>query len=142
MPTYEYACKTCDQHVEVVQSFTDEPLTTCEACGGTLRRVIHAAGIMFKGSGFYSTDRRAASSLRPSRRRGTRGGRRRRLPGPPGTTCARRPRASSCRPAKAVGGRRGAQPRGQARSGDRTDSCSTRCRRTSICRIAGRRCAS
>lgn len=61
MPTYEYACKTCDQHVEVVQSFTDEPLTTCEACGGALRRVIHAAGIMFKGSGFYSTDRRAAA---------------------------------------------------------------------------------
>lgn len=60
MPTYEYACKTCDQHVEVVQSFADEPLTTCEACGGALRRVIHAAGIMFKGSGFYSTDRRAA----------------------------------------------------------------------------------
>lgn len=60
MPTYEYACKTCDQHVEVVQSFTDEPLTTCEACGGALRRVIHAAGIMFKGSGFYSTDRRSA----------------------------------------------------------------------------------
>lgn len=60
MPTYEYACKTCEQHVEVVQSFADEPLTTCEACGGALRRVIHAAGIMFKGSGFYSTDRRAA----------------------------------------------------------------------------------
>lgn len=62
MPTYEYACKTCDQHVEVVQSFTDEPLTTCEACGGALRRVIHASGIMFKGSGFYSTDGRAARS--------------------------------------------------------------------------------
>ncbi|MEX2588403.1 MAG: FmdB family zinc ribbon protein [Actinomycetota bacterium] len=60
MPTYEYACRSCDQHVEVVQSFHDDPLTTCEACGGALRRVIHAAGILFKGSGFYSTDRRAA----------------------------------------------------------------------------------
>lgn len=60
MPTYEYACKACDQHVEVVQSFTDDPLTTCDACGGSLRKVIHASGILFKGSGFYSTDRRAA----------------------------------------------------------------------------------
>lgn len=60
MPTYEYACKSCDQHVEVVQSFTDDPLTTCEACGGPLRKVIHPSGILFKGSGFYSTDRRAA----------------------------------------------------------------------------------
>lgn len=59
MPTYEYACRSCGTHIEVVQSFSDDPLTTCEACGGSLRKVIHPSGILFKGSGFYSTDRRA-----------------------------------------------------------------------------------
>lgn len=68
MPTYEYACKSCGTHFEVVQSFSDEPLTTCEACGGTLRKVIHPAGILFKGSGFYSTDRRATVPQPKSRK--------------------------------------------------------------------------
>ena len=36
MPTYEYACKSCGQHLEVVQSFKDDPLKTCAACGGPL----------------------------------------------------------------------------------------------------------
>lgn len=67
MPTYEYACKACGTHVEVVQSFTDEPLTVCDSCGGELRKVIHPAGILFKGSGFYSTDRRAAMPQTRSR---------------------------------------------------------------------------
>ena len=58
MPTYEYACKTCDQHVEVVQSFKDEPLTECPHCGGPLRKVFGSIGISFKGSGFYKTDTR------------------------------------------------------------------------------------
>jgi putative FmdB family regulatory protein len=59
MPTYEYACRSCNQHVEVVQSFRDDPLTTCGACGGALRKVFSAAGIVFKGSGYYVTDSRA-----------------------------------------------------------------------------------
>ena len=58
MPTYEYACKSCGEHLEVVQSFEDEPLTTCSACGGQLRKVFGAIGIAFKGSGFYRTDSR------------------------------------------------------------------------------------
>ena len=58
MPTYEYACKSCDEHVEVVQSFKDEPLTTCPNCGGPLRKVFGSIGISFKGSGFYKTDTR------------------------------------------------------------------------------------
>ncbi len=58
MPTYEYACKDCGQHIEVVQSMSDAPLTACGACGGMLRKVFHPAGIMFKGSGFYATDSR------------------------------------------------------------------------------------
>ena len=61
MPTYEYACKSCGEHVEVVQSFKDEPLTDCPACGGPLRKVFGSIGIAFKGSGFYKTDSRPAA---------------------------------------------------------------------------------
>lgn len=60
MPTYEYACKSCGEHLEVVQSFKDEPLTTCPNCGGDLRKVFGSIGISFKGSGFYKTDSRPA----------------------------------------------------------------------------------
>jgi putative FmdB family regulatory protein len=62
MPTYEYRCKSCGEHLEVVQSFTDDPLTECPSCGGDLRKVFGSIGISFKGSGFYKTDSRAASS--------------------------------------------------------------------------------
>lgn len=58
MPTYEYVCRDCGHHLEVVQSFTDDPLQTCERCGGQLRKVFSAAGIIFKGSGYYVTDTR------------------------------------------------------------------------------------
>jgi putative FmdB family regulatory protein len=60
MPTYEYVCLSCDRHFEVYQSFSDEPLRTCEVCGGPLRRVFHPVGIVLKGSGFYSTDNRSS----------------------------------------------------------------------------------
>jgi putative FmdB family regulatory protein len=62
MPTYEYACKSCDEHVEVVQSFKDGPLTECPSCGGPLRKVFGSIGISFKGSGFYKTDSRKSDS--------------------------------------------------------------------------------
>jgi putative FmdB family regulatory protein len=62
MPTYEYACKSCGQHLEVVQSFKDDPLKTCAACGGPLRKVFGSIGIAFKGSGFYRNDSRPAAS--------------------------------------------------------------------------------
>ena len=58
MPTYEYACKSCGEHLEVVQSFKDAPLSTCPACGGPLRKVFGSIGIAFKGSGFYKNDSR------------------------------------------------------------------------------------
>jgi putative FmdB family regulatory protein len=61
MPTYEYACTTCGHHLEVVQSFTDEPLTACPECGAPLRKVFGAVGIVLKGSGFYKTDSRSAA---------------------------------------------------------------------------------
>jgi putative FmdB family regulatory protein len=61
VPTYEYACTECGDQTEVVQKFTDDPLTVCGACGGRLRKVFSPVGIVFKGSGFYRTDSRAAS---------------------------------------------------------------------------------
>ena len=61
MPTYEYACKHCGEHLEVVQAFTDDSLTVCPNCGGDLRKVFGSVGIVFKGSGFYKTDSRATS---------------------------------------------------------------------------------
>ena len=59
MPTYEYACRSCGTHLEVVQRFDDEPLSDCPGCGGQLRKVFGSIGISFKGSGFYKTDSRA-----------------------------------------------------------------------------------
>lgn len=62
MPTYEYACVECGQHIEVVQAMSDPPLAVCAACGGRLRKVFSPIGIVFKGSGFYRTDSRGKSS--------------------------------------------------------------------------------
>ena len=61
MPTYEYACKSCGKHLEVVQSFTDDALTTCPTCSGTLRKVFGNIGISFKGTGFYKNDSRSST---------------------------------------------------------------------------------
>ena len=62
MPTYEYLCKACGQRLEIVQSFSDAALTTCEACGGDLRKVFSAAGLIFKGSGWHIKDYAAGST--------------------------------------------------------------------------------
>jgi putative FmdB family regulatory protein len=59
LPTYEYACKACGHRLEAVQKFTDDALTVCPDCGGDLRKVFGAPGIVLKGSGFYKTDTRA-----------------------------------------------------------------------------------
>ncbi len=66
MPTYEYRCKECGEHLEVVQAFTDDPLTDCPACSGPLRKVFNSVGIAFKGSGFYRNDSRSKSSTSSS----------------------------------------------------------------------------
>jgi putative FmdB family regulatory protein len=60
MPTYEYECQSCHERVEAVQRFTDPALTVCAHCGGALRKVFGAVGVVFKGSGFYKTDSRGA----------------------------------------------------------------------------------
>jgi putative FmdB family regulatory protein len=62
VPTYTYTCTACNDVIEKRQSFSDPPLTTCEQCGGTLRKVIHPVGIVFKGSGWYITDSRSSTS--------------------------------------------------------------------------------
>ncbi len=62
MPTYQYVCTECGEPLEVVQKFSDEALTECPACQGKLRKVFSAAGIIFKGSGFYRTDSRGGST--------------------------------------------------------------------------------
>ncbi len=62
MPTYEYRCVKCGEHLEVVQSFSDDPLTECPSCAGQLRKVFSPVGIVFKGSGFYKTDSRGGKS--------------------------------------------------------------------------------
>jgi len=60
VPTYQYVCTECGEPLEVVQKFSDDALTECPACRGKLRKVFSAAGIIFKGSGFYRTDSRGS----------------------------------------------------------------------------------
>lgn len=64
MPTYQYACTNPEgkHEFEVVQSFTDAALTECPQCGAPVRKVYGSVGVVFKGSGFYRTDSRKASS--------------------------------------------------------------------------------
>ena len=66
MPTYEYRCRNCGEHLEVVQSFKDDALTVCPKCDGELRKVFSPIGIAFKGSGFYKTDNRSGGKKRES----------------------------------------------------------------------------
>lgn len=62
MPTYQYTCTECGEPLEAVQSFSDDALTQCPACGGRLRKVFSPVGIVFKGSGFYRNDSRSSSN--------------------------------------------------------------------------------
>jgi len=59
MPTYQYRCTECGHDLEAVQKFTDSALTECPNCGGQLRKVFNAVGVVFKGSGFYRNDSRS-----------------------------------------------------------------------------------
>ena len=62
MPTYEYRCDSCEKNFDVVQSFHDDPLTSCPTCGSPVRKVFGNVGIVFKGSGFYKNDSRSGGS--------------------------------------------------------------------------------
>ncbi|MBV8812409.1 MAG: zinc ribbon domain-containing protein [Acidobacteriaceae bacterium] len=56
MPLYEYQCENCGESFEVMQKFSDEPLTAHEKCGGKVHRLVSAPALQFKGSGWYITD--------------------------------------------------------------------------------------
>ena len=63
MPTYEYECKSCGHTFEVFQAMSDEPLKNCPECGKAVRRLINGGtGVIFKGSGFYVTDKGKSSA--------------------------------------------------------------------------------
>jgi putative FmdB family regulatory protein len=62
MPIYEYACTACGERTEAKQGFDDPPLEECPKCSGKLRKLYSPVGIVFKGSGFYSTDGRKDTS--------------------------------------------------------------------------------
>lgn len=61
MPTYSYRCNNCGVEFDIQQDFADAALTTCEACGGKLRKLFSAVGVTFNGSGFYRTDSRSST---------------------------------------------------------------------------------
>jgi putative FmdB family regulatory protein len=107
VPTYEYACSSCGTHVDVYQRFSDEALTDCGVCGGTLRKVFHPAGILFKGSGFYATDSRSGS-----RKGSSDGGERRETAGASGDRGA-----TAATPAKGSGSERGSGSKDGSGSG-------------------------
>jgi putative FmdB family regulatory protein len=68
VPTYQYACTNPEgkHEFEVVQSFTDAPVSECPQCGSPVRKVYGSVGVVFKGSGFYRTDSRKAASVSES----------------------------------------------------------------------------
>jgi len=61
VPTYQYVCTECGHGFDAVQSFSDDALTVCPECDGRLRKVFSAAGVVFKGAGFYRTDSRSST---------------------------------------------------------------------------------
>ena len=56
MPFYEYKCDSCGHQFEKLQRISEEPLKVCEECGEAVRRIIFPSAIVYKGSGFYSTE--------------------------------------------------------------------------------------
>jgi putative FmdB family regulatory protein len=67
VPTYDYQCRSCGSVTEVIHSMLEEGPSTCERCGGELRRMLYPAGIIFKGSGFYRTDSRNGGTTSESK---------------------------------------------------------------------------
>ncbi|MFQ6131419.1 MAG: FmdB family zinc ribbon protein [Armatimonadota bacterium] len=66
MPIYEYECRKCGHRFEVMQSFNDKPIRRCEECRGRVDKLISPAAVIYKGSGFYTTDyARATDSKKP-----------------------------------------------------------------------------
>ena len=69
MPIYEYECNLCYFHFERKQRFDAEPVAVCPECQGKARRVLHSIPIIFKGSGFYTTDNRKGGAAEKGKKR-------------------------------------------------------------------------
>ncbi len=67
MPIYEYQCQQCNERHEIIQRFSDAPLSHCPSCGGDMKKLISSPAIQFKGSGFYKTDSRSQPSKTPAK---------------------------------------------------------------------------
>ncbi len=76
MALYEYQCQQCGRRSEVLQKMADAPLTTCEVCGGPLKRLVSSPAVQFKGSGWYVTDyaRKGGGSAGKEGKEGKEGG--------------------------------------------------------------------
>ncbi|MFW6288783.1 MAG: FmdB family zinc ribbon protein [Spirochaetota bacterium] len=76
MPTYDYECAKCGHTFDAFQNMSDDPLKKCPECGknGLKRLIGGGLGVIFKGSGFYSTDSRSSSAKSGSTSKGTDGG--------------------------------------------------------------------
>ena len=61
MPTYGYRCGACGHEFEIRQRITEEALTACPKCGGKLAKMVYPAGVIFTGSGYYTTDYKGSS---------------------------------------------------------------------------------
>ena len=62
MPIYGYRCGSCGHEFEILQKMSDAPLTTCPKCSGRLTKILYPAGIIYKGSGYYTTDYKGGKS--------------------------------------------------------------------------------
>jgi putative FmdB family regulatory protein len=85
VPTYQYACTNPEgkHEFEVVQSFSDAPVSECPECGAAVRKVYGSVGVVFKGSGFYRTDsRKAATAAESSSSNGSSSGSKESAPAP------------------------------------------------------------
>ena len=67
MPTYAYRCRDCGHQFDIFQKFSEDALTVCPACAGTIRRVIQPTGVVFKGTGFYINDSKSSSKSGPNK---------------------------------------------------------------------------
>ncbi|MFM8315786.1 MAG: FmdB family zinc ribbon protein, partial [Deltaproteobacteria bacterium] len=62
MPLYEYRCESCQKTLEVIQKFSDSPLTQCPDCGKSLEKLMSLGSFQLKGSGWYNTDYKKSST--------------------------------------------------------------------------------
>jgi putative FmdB family regulatory protein len=62
VPTYGYRCTKCGNQFEVFQRMSDEPIQTCPKCQGEVTKILYPSGVLFKGSGYYSTDYKSSGS--------------------------------------------------------------------------------